>query len=130
MPPRPPHHRPDPEAFEALVERALETIPQEFRDLLENVEVAVEDRPSPEVLEQMGLNGRGTLFGLYVGVPRTARSVFQWFQGPDRITIYRLPILHACQTRNEIVDQVRKTVVHEVAHHFGISDQRLRELGY
>ncbi|HWG25815.1 metallopeptidase family protein [Actinospica sp.] len=109
------------EEFEQLVEDALETIPHEFARAIDNLAFFVEDE-SP-------VNGP-ELFGLYEGVPLTQRG--HWYAGvqPDRITIYRLPILRACWSRWEAVDQVAKTVVHEVGHYFGISDQRLHELGY
>jgi predicted Zn-dependent protease with MMP-like domain len=107
--------------FEDLVARALEQIPDELARLVDNVVVMVEDVPPP---------GTGYLLGLYEGIPLTARG--QWYAGalPDRITIYRLPILRICATADEVVEQVRITVVHEIAHHFGIDDDRLHELGY
>jgi predicted Zn-dependent protease with MMP-like domain len=109
------------EEFEALVAEALDTIPRPLAALIDNVAVFVEDEPDPP---QHGL------LGLYEGVPLTARG--QWYAGvlPDRITIYRLPILRICQTTQDVADQVRITVVHEIAHHFGIDDGKLRELGY
>ncbi len=116
--------------FEDLVDQAMEEIPDEFLDRLENVDVVVEEEPTPELLRDMGLEGRGTLLGLYQGVPRPMRSSFQLVTMPDRITIYRGPILRICRTRRQVVDQVKQTVIHEVAHYFGISDERLRELGY
>lgn len=116
--------------FEDLVEQAMEEIPEEFLDRLENVDIVVEEEPAPELLRDMGLEGRGTLLGLYQGVPRPMRSSFQLVIMPDRITIYRGPILRICRTRRQVVDQVKQTVIHEVAHYFGISDERLRELGY
>ncbi|HTJ71050.1 MAG TPA: metallopeptidase family protein [Actinospica sp.] len=109
------------EEFEELVEAALDTIPKEFARAIDNLAFFVEDE-SPA--------GLPTLFGLYEGVPLTQRG--HWYAGvqPDRITIYRLPILRASWSRWEVVDRVAKTVVHEVGHYFGISDQRLHELGY
>jgi predicted Zn-dependent protease with MMP-like domain len=106
------------EEFEELVGEALDTIPEELARLMTNVVVLVEDH-SPE-----GQN----LLGLYYGVPLTERG--QTYAGllPDTITIYRYPILRQCGTPAEVVRQVRITVVHEVAHHFGISDDRLHEL--
>ena len=106
------------EEFEDLVGLALDQIPEELARLMENVVVLVDDH-SPE--------GR-RLLGLYHGVPLTQRG--QWYAGmlPDTIHIYRIPILHMCRTPEEVVEQVRRTVVHEVAHHFGISDDRLHEL--
>jgi predicted Zn-dependent protease with MMP-like domain len=107
--------------FESLVGDALDSIPRELAALIDNVAVFVEDEADPP---QPGL------LGLYEGVPRTARG--QWYAGvlPDRITIYRLPILRICQSRQEVADQVRITVVHEIAHHFGLGDSELRGLGY
>ena len=118
------------EEFEELVSEAIDEIPPDFLKMLENVEILVEDTPSRELLRQLGLDGRGTLFGLYQGVPRPHKSTFHMFPLPDRITIFRLPILNVCRTREQIANQVRKTVMHEVAHHFGFSEERLKELGY
>lgn len=109
------------EEFDALVGEALDSIPPELASLIDNVAVFVEDEADPP---QPGL------LGLYEGVPLTVRG--QWYAGalPDRITIYRLPILRICQSRQDVADQVRITVVHEVAHHFGLGDAKLRRLGY
>lgn len=108
------------EQFEDLVGEALDTIPEELARLMDNVVVLVEDRPPA---------GR-RLLGLYYGVPLTSRGHNYSGMLPDTIHIYRLPIQRMCHTEEEIVEQVRITVVHEVAHHFGISDARLHELGY
>lgn len=109
------------DAFEELVEQALGAIPRELARAMRNLAVFVEDESPP---------GWPVLLGLYEGVPLTERG--EWYSGvqPDRITIYRLPILRVCATREEVVEEVAKTVVHEVGHHFGISDERLHELGY
>ena len=106
--------------FEQLVRDALDELPDDIRGLMTNVAVTVEDM-SPQ-----GPN----LLGLYEGVPLTARD--HWYAGvlPDRITVFRGPILRRARTHAEIVEEVRVTVVHEVAHHFGISDARLAELGW
>jgi predicted Zn-dependent protease with MMP-like domain len=105
--------------FEQLVETAIAGIPGELRRVMDNVSVFVEDNhPS------------GRLLGLYEGIPLTRRGQYGSLVMPDRITIYRLPIQSICHTEDELVEQVRRTVVHEIAHHFGISDPRLRELGY
>ncbi len=108
------------EEFEVLVGEALDQIPDDLGRLMQNVVVLVEDRSPP---------GRN-LLGLYYGVPLTERGTTYAGMLPDTITIYRLPILRMCRTREDVIDQVRITVVHEVAHHFGISDDRLDELGY
>jgi predicted Zn-dependent protease with MMP-like domain len=107
--------------FEELVADALDGIPAELSRLMSNVAIFVEDEPPPEDPE---------LLGLYEGVPLTERG--QWYGGvlPDRITIYRLPILRICEDYDEAVEEVRITVVHEIAHHFGIDDDRLHQLGY
>jgi predicted Zn-dependent protease with MMP-like domain len=109
------------EEFEALVAQALDEIPEALASLVDNVVFVVED-DVPE--------GEEPLLGLYEGIPLTERG--SWYAGvlPDRITIYRRPILEICDTEDDVVDEVHITVVHEIAHHFGIDDDRLHELGY
>jgi predicted Zn-dependent protease with MMP-like domain len=110
------------ERFEELVSEALDSIPPELARHMENVAVVVEDeaRTAPHA---------GRLFGLYHGVPLTGRRGYGGAT-PDRITIYQDPICQYCRTESEVADQVRRTVIHEVGHHFGISDARLRQLGW
>ena len=108
------------ERFEELVSNALDTIPEELARLVDNCVVLVEDDPPP---------GQA-LLGVYVGTPLTARGPGYTMVTPDRITIFRNPILGLCGSEAEVVEQVRVTVVHEIAHHFGIGDDRLEELGY
>ncbi len=107
--------------FEQLVGDALDSIPDELAEHMENVAVFVEDR---------GVSRN--LLGLYEGVPLTDRSPLDYggMVMPDRITIYRLPIVAHCRDEAEVVHQVRVTVIHEVGHHFGIDDDRLHELGW
>jgi len=116
--------------FRRLVTEALDGIPDEFARYLTNVAVVVEDEPTHAQLRRAGLDPtRDTLFGLYQGVPLPDRP--HDFAGlPDRITIFRNPTLRMCGTENEVVEEVHVTVVHEVAHHFGIDDDRLHALGY
>ena len=114
------------EAFERFVADAIDSIPDEFRDEMDNVEIVVEDEPPREMLAR--LRG-GTLFGLYHGIPKTKRGI-HYQSLPDKISIYRGPITRAFRTPTRVRDQVRRTVIHEVAHHFGISDERLDELGW
>jgi predicted Zn-dependent protease with MMP-like domain len=116
--------------FRRIAVEALTEIPEEFLEKLENVEVWVEEEPDPELLSEMGLDARETLFGVYQGLPLGEQSFFQAPVLPNRIILYRQPILEVCQTRAEVQEQIRKTVVHEIAHHFGFSEDRLRELGY
>jgi predicted Zn-dependent protease with MMP-like domain len=109
----------DPVRFEEMVASALDGLPAEFGRLMSNVAVTVEHGAGP----------RG-LLGLYQGVPLTSRTTQYALVLPDRITIYRRAICAVCETEQEVADQVRRTVIHEVGHHFGIDDERLRELGW
>lgn len=107
--------------FEGLVREALDDLPDELADLVDNCVILVQDVPPPF---------EPNLLGLYEGVPLTERG--NWYAGvlPDRILIFRLPILAICTTAEDVREQVRITVVHEIAHYFGIGDARLHELGY
>ena len=109
------------EEFEGLVRQAIDSVPAELLGLVENCVILVEDEPPPEM---------AGLLGLYDGVPLTERGEFYAGVLPDRILIYRLPILAICETHMDVVEEVHITVVHEIAHHFGIDDDRLHELGY
>jgi predicted Zn-dependent protease with MMP-like domain len=118
--------------FEELVVEALGQIPDTLWQIVDNVAVTVEEWPSHHQLASVGMeNGYGLLLGLYEGVPLTERSNHYGLVAPDLITIFRRPILQVCPPGDEdaIREQVRRTVLHEVAHHFGISDERLIELG-
>ncbi len=110
-----------PEEFDDLVGQALDSIPTRLARVMDNVAVLVEDEPPVDGPE---------LLGLYEGIPLTERD--HWYAGvlPDRITVFAGPLMRRCASREEIVEQVRITVVHEVAHHFGIDDEELDELGY
>ena len=114
--------------FEELVADALESLPNEFLDRLENVAVTVSNEPSAEQIQEYGLGPDETLFGLYEGVPLTDRDSYGDVL-PDRITIFQRPLELYCDDEKELEDEVRMTVAHEIAHHFGIGDDRLRELG-
>ena len=132
MPPRWQHARAmDPltrDQFEALVRDALTDLPDEFVARLENVDVVAEQEPSQGQLRTAGVEEDSTLLGLYEGVPITARENYG-FVLPDKITIFQRPIESMCGTPQDILEEVRETVVHEVAHHFGIGDEALREMG-
>lgn len=107
------------EEFEGLVAEALDTIPPELTEVMSNVAIVVEDdAPEPGLL------------GLYQGVPLTERG--DWYGGvlPDHIAIYRREILQICDSLDDVVKEVQITVIHEIAHHFGIDDERLEELGW
>jgi len=109
----------DPERFRELVANALDELPPALGRLMENVAVVVNDTSPP-----------GNMLGLYEGIPLTERAEYGGMAMPDRITIFRRAICRMCAGEEEVVAQVRITVVHEVAHHFGISDERLDELGW
>ena len=110
------------EQFESLVSVALDRVPPELADLMDNCVVLVEDRPPADAPPD--------LLGLYEGIPLTERGQFYSAVLPDRILIFREPTLAICRTFEEVVEEVHITVVHEIAHHFGIDDHRLHELGY
>ena len=112
----------DRDAFESLVDRALDQIPDQLAALVRNVVVLVEDEP-PE-------DEPADLLGLYDGVALTERSDMDGGGLPDRIFVFRNPLLDYCDDAAQLEEEVRITVVHEVAHHFGIDDDRLHELGY
>ena len=110
--------------FEQLVQRALRRLPRRFKNKIRNVEIEVEEAPGKGLLESMGIEN-GTLFGLYQGVPLTQR---EWNYGnmlPDRIVIYQRPIEQAARSNDEIEEIVLDTVMHEVGHYFGFSDEEL-----
>ena len=114
--------------FERLVAQAIEALPSPYRDRLEDVAIVVKWRPSPRDLRAGGVPPGHTLFGLYQGVPLPLQASGQPLL-PAKITIFQQPLEAAAAGRPALAEQVRRTVWHEVAHHFGISDQRLRELG-
>lgn len=109
------------EEFEELVAEALDRIPEELTRMMDNVAVFVEDEPAL---------GDPDLLGLYEGIPLTERG--EWYAGvlPDRVIVYRGPLLRMCESREDVVLETEVTVVHEIAHHFGIDDERLHALGY
>ncbi len=117
--------------FEKMAAQAIREIPDDFLEALENVDVFVEEEADPKVLDELGIGFPGDLLGLYQGVPRGEQSTFNPPPIlPHRIILFRRPIIRICRNRREVVEQIKKTLVHEVAHHFGFTDNRLRELGY
>jgi predicted Zn-dependent protease with MMP-like domain len=116
--------------FEALVAEALRDIPPDLRRALDNIEVVVEDWPTAEQLAEVDLGPDDVLFGLYQGTPLPERSPLLPYRLPDIITIFQGPLEEECETTAEIRDEIRRTVIHEIAHYFGIDEDRLAELGY
>ena len=114
--------------FEQLVVDALATIPRRFRQAVRNVAVIVEDAPTRELLDDMGIDPPDTLFGLYEGIPLPER---QWDHGnvlPDRIFLFREPIEEASETDDEVVVTIGETLFHEVGHYFGLSEEEIEEI--
>lgn len=114
--------------FERLVADALETIPRRFRNAIRNVAIIVEDAPTPQLRDEMELEPDDTLFGLYEGVPLPERD---WGHGnalPDRITLFQRPIEDAGEQDNEIIVTIGETVIHEVGHYFGLSEEEIEEI--
>lgn len=118
----------DKASFEWLVARAVDTLPEEFLTKLENIEIVVEDRPTSGQLDKVGLGHGQTLLGLYEGVPQTRRGTQYGMVLPDKITIFKEPIEAKCTRDAEIKAEIQKVVKHEIAHHFGITDARLRQI--
>ena len=116
------------ERFEELVARAVETLPEQFLERMENVVVVVEDRPTRAQLAKAGAGRSYTLFGLYEGVPLTKRGRRYNLVTPDRIAIFQKPIEFKCRDDAEITAEVQKVVRHEIAHHFGIDESTMRQI--
>jgi len=116
------------EDFEKLVAQALDELPDEFQKRLENIDVVIEDYPTSHQLSQVGLKGQYSLLGLYEGIPLTQRGNNYFGVLPDKITLFQKPIESICPNEAAIREQVQKTVIHEIAHYFGLSDERLREI--
>jgi predicted Zn-dependent protease with MMP-like domain len=116
------------ESFERLVAKAVDDLPEEFLERLENIDVVVEDYPTPDQLLKLGLEPGETLLGLYEGVPRTRRGGHYGLVPPDKITIFKRSIEAKCRYGGNISAEVQRVVKHEIAHHFGISDARLHQL--
>jgi predicted Zn-dependent protease with MMP-like domain len=119
----------DREKFEELVDKAVKNLPEEFLDRLDNIDVLVEDQPTVSQLRKSRLKANQTLLGLYEGVPQTRRTSNYGMVLPDKITIFQKTIEAKCRNDGEITAEIERVVKHEIAHHFGISDDRLHELG-
>ncbi|HDR14150.1 MAG TPA: metallopeptidase family protein [Desulfobacteraceae bacterium] len=118
------------EEFDRIVNRALGRIPPEIRNRMENIVISVQKRPSPELLESMEIPPDETLFGIFEGVPLSERSVMDPPLYPDTIFIFQEPLETEFSSQHELEEQIEITVVHEVAHYLGMSEEELEELGY
>ena len=115
-----------PEEFDRWIQEALGELPPRFASLADEVTIVVEEEPSSEVLQDLGLESEDDLLGLHQGVPIDETSFFQPAgELPARISIYRGPILRLCRTKAEVIHEVRDTVVHELGHHVGLSDEEM-----
>ena len=118
----------DRERFEWLVAKAVDSLPDEFHSKMENIDVVVEEQPNRSQLVDVGLKRGETLLGLYQGVPLTKRGRHYGLVVPDKITIFQKPIEAKCKHDTGVIAEIRRVVLHEIAHHFGISDARLNQL--
>lgn len=119
--------------FERLVIRALDELPTQIHEMLDNVQIVIEDQPDQSQLERRFpsvVGDESVLLGLYEGVPLTERSGSDGFQLPDKITLFRIPLERATSNQAELAHQIQVTVVHELAHHFGLDEDRIAELGW
>ena len=112
------------EAFEKVVEKAVDSLPEELASKLSNIEIIIEDSP------RAGKRKNSVLLGLYEGVPLEERGTYYAGALPDKITLFQKNIEAICHSEAEMVDQIQRTILHEIGHYFGISEKRLRELGY
>ncbi|MCP5066011.1 MAG: metallopeptidase family protein [bacterium] len=120
----PPLMRISEDEFEALVERAMERLPEEFAELLDNIAVVMENEPEPELKHEMGMDAEEELLGLYLGVPFGERDS-AYSSLPDQVVLYRGPLVRISRDRRELIREVRDTLVHEIGHYFGLSDEEM-----
>ena len=116
--------------FADVVAEALADVPDPFKPYMADLAVDIEDHPDPRTLAELGLRGRGSLLGLYQGVPLDQRSVEHMYRIPERIVLYKRNLERFSRSRADLIDQIRKTTFHEVGHHFGMDEDQLRALGY
>ncbi len=116
------------ERFERHVMDAVDSLPPDFLERLDNLEVVVETAPDAEQLTSLEMGPQESLLGLYEGIPLTERTSYYGMVAPDKITIFKEPIEDCCRSDAEVIRQIRDTVYHEIAHHFGIDDPRIEEL--
>lgn len=118
------------EEFEKLVQEGVSRIPKKFRDKLSNVAIVIEDEPSSHQLKKLNLSSRHLLFGLYQGIPQTKRRINYSGVLPDKITIFQKPIEKVARGKEEIRELVKNTIWHEIAHHFGSSEAKIRQIEF
>ena len=115
--------------FETIVEGVLEELPKEFKDKLQNIDIVIEEELDMEAVKRLGLGAKGRLLGLYQGIPLKDRTHYYGMVMPDKITLYKQNIERSCEAGgSDIRGEIRHVIQHEIAHHFGISDKRLKDL--
>ena len=116
--------------FETIVKGVLEELPKEFKDKLQNIDIVIEEELDMEAVKRLGLGAKGRLLGLYQGVPLKDRTHYYGMVMPDKITLYKQNIESSCEEGgSDIREEIKHVIQHEIAHHFGISDKRLKDLG-
>jgi predicted Zn-dependent protease with MMP-like domain len=115
--------------FQRVVQRALDELPSEFQDALHNIDIQVRWRPTGRELREAGLSPRSELFGIYLGIPLPKRTSFYSLVPPDVIIIYQWTHERYCRTEEEMVEQARKTLLHEIGHYLGMDEDHLHDLG-
>lgn len=120
----------DPDDFLEVIEEVIEQLPDRFRRAARSAFIEVQDQPDADTVRRLGLPGRRSLLGLYTGVPNTERTIHASGTLPDRIILYHKNILGICRTDQEVIEQIRITLLHEVGHLLGMDDDELRALGY
>jgi len=118
----------DRDEFEMLVVTAVENLPEDIRAMMENIDIVVEDWPARHQLAWSGLKGGNTLLGLYEGIPLTERGAHYGLVAPDKITVFQKPVEATARRKEDIIGQIQEVVRHEIAHHFGIGDVRLKQI--
>ncbi len=116
--------------FDRIVKAAVLRIPEEIRQHLDNIVISVQKRPSPEILQEMGFTDEEELLGLFQGTAQTERSITSPPLFPDTILLYQEPLEKMCDTAEELEEEIEITIVHEIAHALGMSEEKLAELGY
>jgi predicted Zn-dependent protease with MMP-like domain len=116
--------------FETIVKGVLDELPKEFKDKLQNIDIVIEEELDMEEAKRLGLGAKGRLLGLYQGIPLKDRTHYYGMVMPDKITLYKQNIERSCETGGlDIHEEIKHIIQHEIAHHFGISDKRLKDLG-
>ncbi|RYX78336.1 metallopeptidase family protein [bacterium] len=116
------------EQFDNLITKAMDQLPQEYLEGLVNVAIVQADDPTPEQIEKMNIREGSVLLGLYEGIPLTQRGNNYTFVLPDKITLFKHSILHVVDTEAELLEQIKRTIWHEIAHYYGVSHERMHDL--